>query len=117
MQRTTPAAGSRCWISELFMTRIPVFYGTTDDPPTQRDLAAVLERFVTRTRWRPALTTHVAGALPLYSVRLAQRWMMRRIARRAGGGTDTTRDYEYTDWDELSRFVVAFEQLVAGTRA
>jgi hypothetical protein len=25
------------------------------------------------------------------------------------------RDYEYTDWDELSRFVVAFEQLVAGT--
>lgn len=29
---------------------------------------------------------------------------MRPIARRAGGGTDTTRDYEYTDWREVARF-------------
>ena len=87
------------------------------DPRPQRDLAAILERFVARTRWRPTLTTHVAGALPYTRYNWLKRWMMRRIARRAGGGTDTRRDYEYTDWDELSRFVVAFEQLVAGTGA
>jgi menaquinone-dependent protoporphyrinogen oxidase len=87
------------------------------EPQPQRDLAAILERFVARTHWRPTLTMHVAGALPYTRYNWLKRWMMRRIARRAGGGTDTTRDYEYTDWNELSRFVLSFEQLVAGTGA
>jgi menaquinone-dependent protoporphyrinogen oxidase len=30
---------------------------------------------------------------------------MKRIAKEAGGATDTSRDYEYTDWVGLDRFV------------
>jgi hypothetical protein len=30
---------------------------------------------------------------------------MKEIARRAGGPTDTSRDYEFTDWAALDRFV------------
>ena len=37
-----------------------------------------------------------------------ERFVMKRIAKRAGGGTDTSRDYEYTDWDEVASFATAF---------
>jgi menaquinone-dependent protoporphyrinogen oxidase len=33
---------------------------------------------------------------------------MRRIVRKAGGDTDTSRDFEYTDWDDLRTFVNEF---------
>jgi menaquinone-dependent protoporphyrinogen oxidase len=30
---------------------------------------------------------------------------MKRIARKAGAPTDTSRDYQFTDWAALDRFV------------
>ncbi|MDZ7685538.1 MAG: hypothetical protein U5O39_11475 [Gammaproteobacteria bacterium] len=29
---------------------------------------------------------------------------MKRIAKQAGGDTDTSRDYEYTGWEQVERF-------------
>jgi menaquinone-dependent protoporphyrinogen oxidase len=37
---------------------------------------------------------------------------MKRIARKAGAPTDTSRDYEFTNWQALDRFV---EQLAVKT--
>jgi menaquinone-dependent protoporphyrinogen oxidase len=37
---------------------------------------------------------------------------MARIAKRAGGGTDTSRDDEYTDWDEVESFAAAFADVL-----
>jgi menaquinone-dependent protoporphyrinogen oxidase len=37
---------------------------------------------------------------------------MVRIVRKAGGDTDTSRDYEYTDWEELRGFARDFVRLV-----
>ena len=37
---------------------------------------------------------------------------MKRIVAKAGGGTDTTRDYEYTDWNDLRAFALEFLQAV-----
>jgi menaquinone-dependent protoporphyrinogen oxidase len=34
--------------------------------------------------------------------------MMRMIARQTGKDVDETRDHEYTDWDDLRRFVDDF---------
>lgn len=34
--------------------------------------------------------------------------MKRLIARRDGGGTDTSRDYEYPDWDAVDTFARGF---------
>jgi menaquinone-dependent protoporphyrinogen oxidase len=39
-----------------------------------------------------------------------KRWAMRRIVAKAGGDTDTSRDYEYTNWDEVVRFARAFAE-------
>jgi menaquinone-dependent protoporphyrinogen oxidase len=33
---------------------------------------------------------------------------MRLIAKRAGGDTDTSVDYVYTDWEEVKRFTERF---------
>ena len=33
---------------------------------------------------------------------------MRRIARKAGGDTDWSHDYEYTDWARVEDFARAF---------
>ena len=33
------------------------------------------------------------------------RFVMKRIAKHAGGATDTSRDHEYTDWVALDQFV------------
>ena len=38
---------------------------------------------------------------------------MRRIAKKAGAETDTSRDYEYTDWVALDRFVEEFGEEIS----
>jgi len=43
--------------------------------------------------------------------------MMKRIVGKAGGGTDTTRDYEYTDWNDLRAFAGEFARQVTTTEA
>jgi menaquinone-dependent protoporphyrinogen oxidase len=35
---------------------------------------------------------------------------MKRIAKHAGGSTDTSRDHEYTDWVALEQFVAALAE-------
>lgn len=54
----------------------------------------------------------VAGALLYTRYNWIERWVMRRIVRKAGGDTDTSRDYEYTNWAELRAFVEQFARHV-----
>jgi menaquinone-dependent protoporphyrinogen oxidase len=46
----------------------------------------------------------VAGALAYSKYSLPMRWVMKRIARQAGESTDTSQDYEYTDWNQVDRY-------------
>ena len=77
-------------------------------PETRRELDAIVARFMGSTGWRPAAVKFVAGALPYTRYNWLKRWIMRRIVAKAGGDTDTTRDYEYTDWDDLRAFARTF---------
>ncbi len=43
----------------------------------------------------------IAGALTYSKYAAPVRWLMRRISRKAGGDTDVSRDYEYTDWSQV----------------
>jgi menaquinone-dependent protoporphyrinogen oxidase len=43
--------------------------------------------------------------------------MMRLIAGAAGGDTDTSRDYEYTDWEAVERFAMDFAARLHPVRA
>ncbi len=50
----------------------------------------------------------VAGAVPYTQYNWLKKWVMKRVVAKAGGDTDTTRDYEYTDWDDLRAFAREF---------
>jgi menaquinone-dependent protoporphyrinogen oxidase len=82
------------------------------EPKVQREVAATVDRFLTRTAWHPTVTKSVAGALLYTHYNRITRLIMRRIARSAGGDTDTSRDYEYTDWADLRTFAEQFGGLV-----
>src|SRR5207344_933045 len=79
-------------------------------PAVDRELGAIMDRFFTATGWRPTETKIVAGALPYSKYGWLKRRMMRRIAAKAQGDTDMTRDYEYTDWEDLRTFARRFAE-------
>lgn len=78
-------------------------------PPERRtqataDVNRMIEAFLEETGWCPARVQAVAGALLYSRYNFILRIVMKRIARAAGGDVDTSRDYEYTDWNALDRF-------------
>ena len=77
------------------------------------DVEKMIHRFVTETGWRPEQVVPVAGALRYSQYNFFVRLIMKRIARQAGGSTDTSRDHEYTDWTALDHFVGSFADEVA----
>jgi menaquinone-dependent protoporphyrinogen oxidase len=79
----------------------------------ERDEArAMPRRFADGLAWHPTVIKVVAGALPYTKYNVFIRWIMKRIASEAGGDTDTSRDYEYTDWKDLADFADRFAALV-----
>jgi menaquinone-dependent protoporphyrinogen oxidase len=66
------------------------------------------DRFVAETGWIPGMVRLVAGKLAYSKYPFLVRQAMRFIAWRAGGDTDTSRDYEYTDWAALRADVEEF---------
>lgn len=86
--------------------------GAEDPTRSQQDRRAAAEDaqrmidiFVRDTGWRPEHALSVAGALAYSKYNLLVRFLMKRIARKAGAPTDTSRDYEFTDWPALDQFV------------
>ena len=69
------------------------------------DAHRMVEVFVEETGWRPAQSLCVAGALAYSHYNVFIKWIMKRIARKAGAPTDASRDYEFTDWAVVDEFV------------
>lgn len=78
------------------------------NPKTDAVLAGIVQAFAKETGWQPPVIKIVAGALQYTKYNWFIRWVMRRIVSRAGGDTDTSRDYEYTDWKDLESFAREF---------
>jgi menaquinone-dependent protoporphyrinogen oxidase len=78
------------------------------------DVDKMLGKFFNETEWRPTLAKPVAGALLYTQYGFLVRLIMRRIARKAGAATDTSRDYVYTDWVGLNKFVNDFAAEIRG---
>lgn len=68
----------------------------------------IAQNLFDKTGWHPSLSTVFAGALAYTRYSWMKRWMMKQIAARSGGDTDTTRDHEYTNWDEVKAFARKF---------
>ena len=78
----------------------------------QERLAAeqIAQAFVERLGWTPRRMRCVAGRLAYTQYSPVTRWLIRRIARKEHAPTDTSRDYELTDWTALERDTRQFGQ-------
>jgi menaquinone-dependent protoporphyrinogen oxidase len=72
------------------------------------EVADYVEEFSKETGWWPVSVHHAAGALKYTEYDFFRRWMLKRIVGKDGGPTDTSRDFEFTDWDALDQFVTDF---------
>jgi menaquinone-dependent protoporphyrinogen oxidase len=91
--------------SAFFSVSLTAAEGSAEAWETARSM---LEAFLAETGWEPDATAVVPGALKYSQYGTLKRFVMKRIAKRAGGDTDTSQDYEYTDWDEVASFATAF---------
>jgi len=68
---------------------------------TARELLAQLEE---KSGFDPDIVGLFAGALIYTRYGWFKRHLMRAIAHHEGGDTDTSSDYDYTDWDAVESF-------------
>jgi menaquinone-dependent protoporphyrinogen oxidase len=70
------------------------------------DALKMIDDFTRDTGWRPSRVLPVAGALMYTKYNVLVKWLMKRIAHKAGFDGPTSRDYEFTNWPAVDRFVV-----------
>jgi menaquinone-dependent protoporphyrinogen oxidase len=83
----------------------------TDEPESWKELKQHTDDFLLETGWNPGVTEQVAGALLYTQYDFFKRFIMRMISSRAGGDTDTGKDYEYTDWNQVKGVIHKIEQM------
>ncbi len=69
----------------------------------QANAEKIARDFVASMRWQPNVITSVAGAMAFPRYNPLLRFVMKRISRKEGGPTDTTRSHELTDWSTVDR--------------
>ena len=77
------------------------------------DVKQMIGAFLAKTGWHPLHVRAVAGALMYRKYNFVVRYALKGIARKAGAPTDTSRNYQFTDWAELDRLVVELVQNVS----
>lgn len=82
------------------------------DPKRQAEAARYVDEFREATGWDPDVVGGFAGAIRYSEYGFLKRFMMKRIAKDATGDTDASKDYEYTDWEDVASFVDAVDALV-----
>jgi len=85
-----------------------------DDEERRAEAAGYVEDFLEETGWTPDRVALFGGALRYSKYGFLKRLTMKRIAKDATGDTDASRDYEYTDWDEVEDFTNDFAAFVEG---
>jgi menaquinone-dependent protoporphyrinogen oxidase len=71
--------------------------------PSEVETARRVARdFCVAVGWTPDRIVAIGGRLAYSKYGWLTRWLMRHIARKEGGPTDTSRDYEVTDWTVVS---------------
>jgi menaquinone-dependent protoporphyrinogen oxidase len=76
--------------------------------------AEYVDEFLEATGWQPDRIGLFGGALRYSKYGFLKRLLMKRIAKSATGDTDTSRDYEYTDWAEVEAFANDVAAFVEG---
>lgn len=76
------------------------------DETRRAQAAAYVDEFLENADWHPDRIGLFGGALRYSEYGFLKRLLMKQIAKDATGDTDTSRDYEYTDWHEVEALVL-----------
>ncbi len=100
---------------ELMRTGSTGFFSTclTATPGTRESYLESLgpvRKFLDEVAWTPQWIASFPGALNYRDYNPLVRLVMKRILQQEGVPTDTTKDYEFTRWDEVSRFAQDFAE-------
>jgi len=74
----------------------------------QQNAHRCLDAFLAETGWNPQMTATIAGALRYREYGFFKRMALKWIAKQEGGDTDTSKNYEYTDWQQVDDFTREF---------
>ena len=77
-------------------------------PKERSALDRYVESLFNEYEWQPKTVGRFAGALAYTHYGFCTRFLMKRIAQTNGKSTDTSRDHEYTDWDQVTKFAKDF---------
>ncbi|WP_247730579.1 flavodoxin domain-containing protein [Halovivax limisalsi] len=80
----------------------------------QPQAASYVEAFVDETEWHPDRIGLFGGALRYSKYGFLKRLVMKQIVKRSMPDADTTRDAEFTDWDEVDAFAADVAAFVEG---
>ncbi|CAI1742083.1 menaquinone-dependent protoporphyrinogen IX dehydrogenase [Serratia fonticola] len=72
---------------------------------------AYTRKFLLSSPWQPKQCAVFAGALRYPRYRWFDRVMIRFIMKMTGGETDTSKEVEYTDWQQVDRFSQEFSRI------
>lgn len=86
----------------LFLVLLSV--ATKDPAIRERSLRDARQKVVDQLHVSFEDMEMIAGALMYSRYSWPLKWIMKRIAKQAGGDTDTSRDYEYTDWGQVEQY-------------
>ena len=78
------------------------------------DAKAYADQFVADTGWQPNRSVLLGGALRYSEYDYFQEQIIQHLVLKGREITVATGDYEFTDWDDLSRQITDFMRTVAG---
>ena len=80
----------------------------SDIEEEHKDADGITRDFLEQTGWSPKETIQIAGALRFTKYDYFKKLIMRMITNKKGGKIDTSKDHEYTDWDQVKGFIQGF---------
>jgi len=89
----------------------------SDDESETKEIDKIVHALCEDTGWWPVATHNAAGALKYIEYDFFKKWIMKRISQKSGGPIDTSQDYEFTNWDELDKFVLQFVKEVPALKS
>jgi menaquinone-dependent protoporphyrinogen oxidase len=105
------------WLESMPTALISVsLVAALPDPQYQLEARSYTDRLRRETGWHPSEVLLAGGALRYSHYDYFKGFLVRLIAERKGAATDRSRDWEYTDWEALNRFVDRLIQRVIPPR-
>jgi menaquinone-dependent protoporphyrinogen oxidase len=83
-----------------------------EDSDRRAEAAQYVDELLEASGWQPDRIGLFGGALTYSKYGFLKRLMLKQIAKDATGDVDSSRDYEYTDWEAVDAYAADFAGFV-----